>query len=65
MQNLKQRLENLESSAANGSGTHEEFVLWGMENSLDDAALMAVTDDDTDAFLRGTPNLKEFHHAKP
>lgn len=65
MQSLKHRLDNLENSAANGAGTHEAFVLWSMEHGPDDAALIAVTDDDTDAFLQGTPNLKESHHATP
>lgn len=65
MKNLKQRLANLESSAPNGTGTHEEFVLWSMEHGADDAAVIAVTDDDIHAFLRGTPNVRGIQHAKP
>lgn len=65
MQNLKRRLDNLENSGANGKGTHEEFVLWSMAHGFDDAALIAVTNDDTDAFLRGKSNLEESNHATP
>ena len=63
MPNLKQRLENLEKSAGHGPGTHEEFILYCMEHGPSDAEFSAVTDEDTDAFLRGTPNEPEQHHA--
>ena len=65
MQNIKQRLENLENSTVTGAGTHEEFVLWSLEHGPDDDDLIVVTDEDTDAFLRGTLNLEGSHRAKP
>ena len=66
MPNLKQRLENLErSSAVDGQMSHEQRLLFLVDKPISPsaAAKPAPTDEEIDAFLWGTPNKREQHHA--